>query len=90
MERIGSHKDLECEGWFWVRVAHHTNLWRAIVGAGMSFRVLQKLGGFVAEHVVFSYGIRCSMDFVPGSCTIYTGALKEDEHSTSVPELPVV
>ena len=54
MERIISHKDLECEGWCWVRVAHHTNQWRAIVDAGMSFWVLQKLGGFVAEHLVFS------------------------------------
>jgi hypothetical protein len=44
----------------------------------------------VAGHSVYSYGIRCSMDFVPDSCTKYTGALKEDEHSTSVPELPVV
>jgi len=30
------------------------------------------------------------MDFVPGSCTLYTGALKEDEHSAPVPELRVV
>ena len=44
----------------------------------------------MAEHLVFSWGIRCSMDFVPGSCTICTGALSEDEHSTSVPELPGV
>ena len=49
-----SHKDLEREGWRCVRVAHHANQWRAIVGAGMSFRILQKLGGFVAEHLVFS------------------------------------
>ena len=54
MERIICHKDLEREGWCWVCVAHHTNQWRAIVGAGMSFWVLQKLGGFVAEHLVFS------------------------------------
>jgi hypothetical protein len=73
-----------------VRVAHYTNQWRAVVGAGMSFRVLHKIGGFVVEHLVVSQGIRCSMDFVPGSCTIYPGALKEDEHCTSVPELPVV
>jgi hypothetical protein len=62
-----------------VRVAHYTDQWRAVLGTGMSFGVLQKIGGFVAEHLEVSQGMCGSMDFVPGSCTVYPGAPKEDE-----------